>query len=239
MKNGRIDTIFFDAADTLFYIREGLGDTYAGVARKHGAKDPHPDHIKQAFSKAFTAAPPLAFGDVTAQERKGLEKDYWRNIVESVYTEVGMFEGFDAHFDELYDVFRSEAWTLFPESADVLAKLRDSGYTLGIISNFDSRVYDVMRELQIKEYFDVFVISSEAGHAKPASQIFQIALEKAGASPAECLHVGDNLNNDFHSPRALGIKAVLLDREVEYQSIGAGHRITDLREIHTHLEIKT
>ena len=37
MRNGNIKTIFFDAADTLFYIQKGLGNTYASVAKKYGA----------------------------------------------------------------------------------------------------------------------------------------------------------------------------------------------------------
>jgi putative hydrolase of the HAD superfamily len=235
MKNGQIKTIFFDVADTLFYIREGLGNTYAGVARKHGADDPDPDQIKKAFSKAFGSAPPLAFGDATGEERKYLEKDYWRAIVEEVYSEVGMFEDFDAHFDELFEVFRSEAWALFPESDEILSALKDAGFKLGIISNFDSRVYDVMKELSIDKYFDFFIISSEAGYAKPQAEIFHIALNRAGVTPSECLHVGDNLNNDFHSPRALGIKALLLDREGGNETIGEAHRIKNLFEIHKHL----
>jgi len=237
MKNGHIKTIFFDAADTLFYIRGGLGDTYAGVARKHGAHDPDPAKIKKAFSKAFASAPPLAFGGATEEERKGLEKDYWRAIVEEVYSEIGMFEGFDPHFDELFEVFRSEAWELFPESSETLGALKGAGFKLGIVSNFDSRVYDVMKGLGIYKYFDFFIISSEAGFAKPEARIFRIALEKAGAAPYECLHIGDSLNNDFHSPRTLGIKALLLDRVDEHNSIGERLRIKNLNEIINHIEI--
>lgn len=237
MKNGQIKTIFFDAADTLFYIREGLGSTYAAVARKHGASHALPDEIKKAFVNAFGSAPPLAFGNATDKERKGLEKEYWRAIVESVYNEVGMFEGFETHFDELFEVFRSKAWELFPESEETLSALKAAGFKLGIISNFDSRVYDVMKELKIDGYFDYFVISSEAGFAKPQTQIFSIALDRADVTPSECMHVGDNLNNDFHSPRTLGIKALLLDREGENESIGRRHTIKNLSEIHSHLEI--
>ena len=66
----------------------------------------HPDNLKKAFSKAFTSAPPLAFGGVSEDERKVLEKNYWKDIVENVYNEVGMFDAFDDHFDELFEVFR-------------------------------------------------------------------------------------------------------------------------------------
>lgn len=230
MTNGNITTIFFDAADTLFFIKEGLGNTYAGVARKYGA-DPDPAALRKAFSKAFRTAPPLAFGGVSPEERKRLEKEWWKKVVTDVYTEVGMFPGFDEHFDELFEVFRTEAWTLFPETVPVLETLKSKGYRLGIISNFDSRVYDVMERLGIYGYFDTFVISSEAGYAKPSHGIFLTALEKAGVDSGESIHVGDDLKNDFHGPRALGIRAILLDREGEYTSLDRIDRINNLTEI--------
>jgi len=235
MRNGNIKTIFFDAADTLFYIDKGLGNTYASVAKKYGG-DPNPDHLRKAFSRAFKSAPPLAFGGVSNEERKVLEKNYWRDIVEHVYKEVGMFEEFDVHFDELFEVFRSSAWVIFPETKEVLISLKEKNYNLGIISNFDSRVYDVMKNLEIDEYFDKFVISSEAGHAKPDPNIFHLALKETGADPKECLHIGDNIYNDFHGPRALGIQALLLDRGGNYESIGAQHKIGTLKEIHKFLD---
>ncbi len=230
MKKHRVKTIFFDAADTLFYIEKGLGHTYAGVARKYGA-DPDPAEIKKAFSRAFKSAPPLAFGDVSVKERQRLEKEWWRAIVGKVYSEIGMFDEFDPHFDELFEVFRGEAWTLFPETVDVLSDLKESGYRLGIISNFDSRVYDVMRQLGIYDFFDVLVISSEAGHAKPSHGIFSLALERAGRDPREVIHVGDDLCNDFHGARAMGIRALLLDREGEYAGATFMDRIEDLTAI--------
>ena len=109
-----------------------------------------------------------------------------------------MFEKFDAHFDELFEVFRSEAWAIFPETKAVLRTLKEKNYNLGIISNFDSRVYDVMNALELHEHFDAFVISSEAGHAKPDPNIFHLALKEMDVDPKECLHIGDNINNDFH-----------------------------------------
>ena len=237
MKKHAIKTIFFDAADTLFYIERGLGHTYAGVARKYGA-DPDPAEIKKAFSRAFKSAPPLAFGGVSVRERKKLEKEWWKAIVEKVYSEIGMFDEFDPHFDELFEVFRGEAWTLFPETVDVLTGLKESGYGLGIISNFDSRVYDVMRKLGIYEFFDVLVISSEAGHAKPSHGIYYKALEQAGRDPREVIHVGDDLCNDFHGARALGIRALLLDREGEYSGATCMDRIKDLTAIQSILNGK-
>ncbi len=225
-----ITTIFFDAADTLFYIRKGLGSAYSDVARKHGVS-PDPERIKEAFSKAFRQAPPLAFREVSTRERKALEKLYWKDIVEKVYSEVGMFDTFEVYFDELFEMFRSRVWELFPEVKEVLSDLKARGFKLGVISNFDSRIYNVMSDLDICDYFDFIVISSEAGYAKPAPEIYQEALKKAQAVPRESLHIGDHVQNDFHGPRALGIKALLIDREKRYTSMSRNNKIENLREL--------
>ena len=70
-ENNEIKAIFFDAADTLFYIRDGLGITYASVASNYGV-NPDPEKIKAAFSKAFNSALPLTFGGVSTNQRKAL-----------------------------------------------------------------------------------------------------------------------------------------------------------------------
>lgn len=229
MKNKDIKAVFFDAADTLFYIRDGIGHTYAAPARKYGA-DPSPDELKKAFSKHFPAAPPLAFNNVSDEERKILEKEWWYDVVRNVYNEVGMFEHFDNYFEDLFEVFRSSAWDIFPETETVLEDLKQNEFKLVVVSNFDSRVYDVCRDLNILHYFDDFIISSEAGFAKPSVEIFQMALERNDLQSDECLHIGDNFENDYESPRSIGINAVFLDRDNEKHGEEIT-RINDLKQL--------
>lgn len=204
--------IFLDAADTLFYIRLGLGETYARPAKKYGA-DPSPDSLKKAFSIHFNSAPPLAFRNVTDKQRKDLEREWWYEVVKNVYKDVGMFRDFDRYFNELFELFRTSAWEIFPETIPVLKKLREKGYMIAVVSNFDSRVYDVCSRLGISEYIDDFTISSEAGYAKPDPEIFRITLARNNLDTRECVHIGDNFENDYKSPKSIGISSVFLDRE--------------------------
>jgi putative hydrolase of the HAD superfamily len=228
--NNQIKAIFFDAADTLFRVKDGVGGVYRDVARKYGA-DSTAEQIEKAFSEAFKSAPPVTFPNAKPGEIKALEKRWWYEVVKRVFVEIGMFEKFDDYFEELFETFRSKAWELFPETKDVLALLKKKGFILGVISNFDSRIYDVCTDLGIINYFDSFVISSETGFAKPSPEIFSLAVKRNKIYPSESVHVGDSLQLDFYAARAVGINALLLDREERYKTVGDVVRIENLAEI--------
>lgn len=232
MKFENIKAVFFDAADTLFYIKNGLGNTYAEPAKKYGTT-PSPFDLKKAFSKHFPAAPPLAFGDVSDEKRKMLEKKWWYEVVKNVYKDIGMFSEFDSYFEDLFEMFRKDAWEIFPETHKVLTYLKNKNYRLVVVSNFDSRVYDVCKSLRILDYFDDFVISSEAGYAKPDIEIFKLALKRNSLKPSDCVHIGDNYLNDYVSPTKLGINAVHLDRDAGFAENEDVNKINNLTKIIT------
>lgn len=222
--------MFLDAADTLFYIKGGVGYVYWSVAKKYGATST-PEQIEKAFGKAFKSAPPLTFAGITSKERKVNEKIWWFNVVKDVFTEVGMFSNFEDYFDELFETFRASAWTLFPETTEVLSTIRKMGLKLGIISNFDTRVYDVFTELGILDFIDTFVISSEAGFAKPSQGIFNKALKEIGETASQSLHVGDSLELDYYGARSVGINALLLDKKGRYKGRDDIDRTESLKQV--------
>lgn len=142
-----------------------------------------------------------------------------------------MFERFDEFFDHVFRVFEDHrSWRLFPETASTLARLKARDLELGIISNFDSRLFAVMRGLGIADAFDTVTISSLAQAAKPAPQIFHIALEKHAVDPEEALHIGDSLRDDVEGAKKAGFHAVLLDRERKQQQADV-QTITSLEEL--------
>ncbi|HKO31961.1 MAG TPA: HAD-IA family hydrolase, partial [Nitrospiraceae bacterium] len=112
----------------------------------------------------------------------------------------------------------------------VLTRLRKEGFELGIVSNFDSRLFPVMRGLGIDGLFDTVTISSMAQAAKPASKIFEIALEKHSMDPGEAMHVGDSVRDDVEGAMKAGLTGVLLDRTGRVQTPG-GHVIRTLEEL--------
>jgi len=204
--------IFFDAADTLFHVKGSVGEVYARHARKYGVTVGQ-DVVQQAFAKAFADAPPPVFAVSDPQEIKSCERLWWFDVVHNVFYRVGMFEGFDEYFEDVFAHFsRPESWELYPDTVPALQSLEALGVELGVISNFDSRLYEILVGLGIDRFFGSVTISSFAGSAKPASRIFQRALHKHGVAAKEAVHVGNSLKEDAQAAAAAGLGGVFLDR---------------------------
>src|SRR6185436_626941 len=165
------DAVLFDAADTLFTTRGSVGDIYYSVAHRYGTPASAAD-IQAAFVRQFRHSGPLTTDN---------EKQWWKDVVHRVFSDVGMVEDFDRFFEEVYDQFRdSRGWRLFPETREVLEALKRKQLKIGVISNFDSRLYSVMKDLNILSFFDSVTISSETGYAKPQPEIFEAAIRAVG-----------------------------------------------------------
>lgn len=104
-------------------------------------------------------------------------------------------------------------WSLVAErSAESLARLREAGLKLGVVSNSDGRVEQALEAAGLREYFDVVIDSALAGVEKPDPRIFHAALDALGVAPEEALYVGDLYDIDVLGARAAGLEAVLLGK---------------------------
>lgn len=215
MSSSPIKVIFFDAAGTLFDVKGSVGEVYLSYAKKYGV--PATERTQKALNTAFKqtmADMPFPIFSVDRPEKlKQCERLWWFDVVHAVFYRVGMFEGFDEFFEEVFEAFgQSTHWEVFPETHEVLTQLKQQGFELGIISNFDSRFFQLSRVLGLSAYFDSVTISSLAGAVKPAKKIFSHALAQHMMIPQEALHVGDHPIEDFEGARQAGLHAVLVDR---------------------------
>ena len=223
---------FFDAAGTLFEPREPVGHTYARIARDFGL-DASDDTVAAGFRRAFGAAPGLAFGPGHGHdELRRLEREWWRRRVDETFASMGTLRGFDAYFDALFAWFADpDHWIADPEAAPVLQRLKNDGLKIGVISNFDYRLYRILDGLELTGYFDSITISSEAGYAKPRREVYQAALSRAGAPAHEAMHIGDSEHLDFAPAAAIGMAAVLIDRDSEHAAPSIAARTARIRSL--------
>ena len=211
-----IRVVFFDAAETLFHVNGSVADIYLrhAVAFGYQPKANAMGLITDAFRRAFHDAPPPVFAATEPTQLKQSERLWWFDVVHNVFYRVGMFERFDEFFEHVYEVFADPtSWKLYPEVPQTLRELRHRGLELGIVSNFDSRLFNVIRGLGIAELFDTVTISSLAHAAKPSPKIFELALEQHAVEPGEAIHVGDSVRDDAEGATKAGLRAVLIARQ--------------------------
>ena len=107
---------------------------------------------------------------------------------------LGEFDNFDAFFQELYDLFaRAECWRLYDDTVPVLQELKRRNFRLGIISNWDHRLFSIVEQLGLGSFFEQVTASAAVGTAKPGKRIFESALKLMKAAAHESLHVWDSL----------------------------------------------
>ena len=95
---------------------------------------------------------------------------------------------------------------------DYLRSLKPQ-YKTGLISNAWSGLRNFILREKFEDVFDVIIISSEVGLAKPAEEIFHLALKHLEVSPPEAVFVDDFLPN-IEACQKVGMHGVHF-REVE------------------------
>lgn len=212
----RPQVIFFDAVGTLFGVRGSVGEVYRDLALRHHVMV-DAMKVNQAFYQSFKAAPPCAFPDAEKSELQRLEYRWWEAIAAQTFQTVGAWDDFDdfaAFFAEVYEHFeKADPWIVYPDVVPTLTRLQKLDLPLGIISNFDSRLYPVLQALGLSDFFSSVTISTEVGVAKPDAKIFAVALEKHQCNADAAWHVGDSVKEDYEAAKAAGLRGVLLKRE--------------------------
>ena len=233
MPSRRFKAVFFDAAGTLFTVNGSVGEIYARLARRYG-KEVSVADLEAGFRRCFAIAPPMAFPGAPAEQVRMLEKQWWRNLVHNVFAPLGPFPWFADYFEALFAYFATaDAWRLYPETLEVLATLKSRDLRLGVISNFDSRLFGLLDGLGIAAFFDPVITSTHVGAAKPDAAIFNRALSHHRLRPDEALHVGDSYEADIMGARAAGLASVLVDRRGSEQRTDSYLRVKSLAEVVT------
>ena len=210
--------IYVDAVGTLFGVRGSVGEQYAKIATDFNVRlDPR--LINRAFYEVFQTAPRIAFPNLPQSDIPKAEYEWWRSLAEETFSQtfdLAKFLDFEGFFKSLYAYFAtSEPWFIYEDTRLALNAWQQQGITLGVLSNFDSRIYAVMENLGLKDYFSSVTISTETGAAKPDPLIFEVALAKhqIEKSPDLAWHIGDSFGEDYMGASAAGISAFWLNRD--------------------------
>jgi putative hydrolase of the HAD superfamily len=124
---------------------------------------------------------------------------------------------------------------ILPEARDLIGDLNAAGVPLGIVSNSEGRMRELLTEMELADSFAVIVDSGAAGVSKPDPAIFRLAAEELGLPLGELVHVGDSEAADVAGALAAGAYAIRFDGVVHNPEATAAdaraESYAELREI--------
>jgi len=233
----QVKAVFFDAVGTLFHLRAPVGEIYLERARSYGLQTSDPDlarKLTESFRRGFRSQGPLAFPNQPADRIPALERGWWKKVVTATFGPYQRPLDFEAFFDDLYSMFGTPgAWRLDPDAGRVLGAVKDRGMKIGVITNYDSRVLDLLESLGIRPLFDTVTVSTLVGAAKPHPLIFHEACASLSCLPAEAAHLGDDYEEDLRGASQAGLHAFLYDPGGRYRDRNLPRicRLAELLEI--------
>jgi len=213
----RYPVVLLDVGGTLIGPRRSFGEVYADVFSEFGVR---------CDSEQFNAAVYATWDEMNRSIPSGTdryahfkdgESGYWRRFIQrAVELATGELIGdrlASAGLERLQQRFGSaDAWQVFEDTLPALEALRQRGARLAVVSNWDSRLPDVLKTLSLDGWFETVVVSHHEGVEKPSATIFQRALDRMGANAVDALHVGDSPELDGAGAAAAGVDWIFVDR---------------------------
>lgn len=145
-------------------------------------------------------------GEIT---RDFLRSERFSRPLREVGVDPKIADELSAKFDTEYLARLGSKTALVPGALELLRNLQAKGYRMGIVSNgFREVQFNKLRSSGIDGFFDVVVLSDDAGYNKPDRRFFEYAERKAGTVGKRNVIVGDNLLTDIKGALAAHWDAV-------------------------------
>lgn len=224
-----VDTVIFDVGETLVHARPSFPGLFAEAVREVGH-----DVADEDVHRHFGVIPALfassaEAGDLWTTSDEDSRR-FWSDAYARVLEPLGV-EPEEHLIDHLYATFTDvRNYVLFDDVEPTLQALNDAGLRLGIVSNFEAWLEDLLQHLDLVRWFPVRIISGLVGLEKPDHRIFGLALEELDVEPDRAAYVGDNPLFDAEPASTMGMLGIVIDRHERHPRT-RHTRITDLRHL--------
>ena len=121
---------------------------------------------------------------------------------------------------------------MFPYTIEILTYLADKNYNLHLITNgFENVQHNKLRNSNLTHFFKHVITSEASNSLKPNKEIFDFALQKAGASLHQSIMIGDNLDADIQGGINAGMDTIFVNHINTQPHIKATYEIFHLKEL--------
>lgn len=226
-----ITTVTFDVGSTLLEARPEIDEMFwrVAVSRGHGITyeevSPHLDAVNQFYEEEY-----IKDGDFWSSPEGSVE------IFLEMYRYMAHLTGLARDAEDIAQginkaYHQATAWHVYKDVVPCLKSLKRMHLTLGVISNWSTDLYKLLRSLQLTSFFDCVTASAEVGYRKPDPVIFDLTLETLHSNPSATIHVGDRVDADGVGALEAGITPVIIDRGTGHTYEAQGMELTAISSL--------
>ena len=213
--------VLFDLDDTLVDQTSATAGAVVDWAKEQGITDPVAFNRWTRVSEtqyARYARRELTFAQMRRERvRKFLAVDLDDHRADEAF----------AGYQERYEA----GWVAFDDAVPTLRRAREAGLKVAVLTNGDEDQQRLkLDRLRLTDEIDVLVASSMLPAGKPDRRAFTHAMAHLGVNASETLMVGNSLEQDVLGALAIGLSAVLLDRDDAHATAGVA-RVRSLHEL--------
>jgi 2-haloacid dehalogenase len=203
----------FDCYGTLIDWLGGIRDTLA---------DLWPEHDAELLLGVYH--------EIEPEVQRGRSISY-RQVLTETLEKIAHREALELAEDERAALAESlPSWPPFPEVPASLARLRERGWRIAILSNTDPDLLEDSLGL-IGVPVDLRVTAAEAGSYKPAHGHWDRFFADTGADRDRHVHVGASVFHDLRPAAELGLRAVWINRLHETSDVPRAGELQDLSKL--------
>ncbi len=165
-------------------------------------------------------------GFITADELKW--RRMWRTLLDFKIGDEELAKKLSSRFLELLPVQKA----VFPYTTEILEYLTAKKYQVHLITNgFEKTQWSKIRNSGLDKYITHMITSEASNSLKPKKEIFDYALNKAGASLKESIMIGDNLEADIQGAMNAGMDTVFVNHINAIADIKPTYTVTHLQQL--------
>ena len=201
---GTLVDIHTDENDDTVWEKLSLFYGYYGAFYK-------PNELKKAYEKLVKGKEKELKSTLEKDPKYSHEASPEIEIVEvfrELYLQKGVVvdETLAVHTGQFFRVLTTEYVRLYKGAQRMLSRLREAGKKVYLLSNAQ-RIFTEyeIRSLDLMQYFDGVLISSDYKVKKPDKRFFDILLSKYEINPEKSLFVGNDSRSDIAGARGVGM----------------------------------
>jgi FMN phosphatase YigB (HAD superfamily) len=208
-----ITAVLFDLDGTLRHNHPNGFDTFISFLQELGFNlTPEQIHAGHRWTHYYWSIAPEMHEDM--REFGGEGRAFWARYTERQLASLGIEGDLPAlagRLSALFDARYSPIHQVPDDVIPTLLRLKELGYTVGLVSNRLEPLETLVNELGLADFFVFTLSAGQAGAWKPEAAIFHKAVELAGCRPDTTVYVGDNYYADVQGAQAAGLLPILID----------------------------